>query len=280
MTIEEVKSTRNCSRIAAFGTLYQEVTRLNQQFPKVERGNEFNVQTLMKIVEKYEWSRFVEEEVMQEKLNYESLYTKLSASLVVWENDVARQGLDPDKADYRRSRTNNGSFFTGYGEQYVFPISNSTLPPSRTTINDYSSRLVASKGNVMKNGSNNRRIDQPFNFKTEIEIDSKCFRCGRPGHWRSEGTYSNSIIDAVKGRIRNMGGDRNKAAARILFELASEEKDNHFDTVDDEDIFEALVNAYQLNGDENKTDEIGNVNIHNVLTQGNEHEQGFQHADG
>lgn len=44
----------------------------------------------MKIVRKYEWSRIAEEEIMQEKLSYDSFYTKLFASILMRENDIPR----------------------------------------------------------------------------------------------------------------------------------------------------------------------------------------------
>jgi hypothetical protein len=57
----------------------------------------------MKIVEECEWSRSAEEEVMQDALGYDALNTKLSklsASLVIWENEITRSGRDPDTAEW------------------------------------------------------------------------------------------------------------------------------------------------------------------------------------
>jgi hypothetical protein len=103
MTMEDARKKNNCNRIAALGFLYHEVARLNEQFPKVKRGDQFRTQTLMRIFEKYEWSRTAEEGVMQDALSYDALYTKLSASLVIWEHQITRSGGDPDLADDRRS---------------------------------------------------------------------------------------------------------------------------------------------------------------------------------
>lgn len=58
----------------------------------------------MKIVEKYERSRTAEEDVMQDGLSYDGLYTKLSASLVIWKNGMTQMGQDPDTTDDRRMR--------------------------------------------------------------------------------------------------------------------------------------------------------------------------------
>ena len=82
-TMELTRQEHTVNRFAALGLLYHEVARLNQQFPKEKRGEPFKFQTLMRIVEKYEWSRHSEEEVMRDPISYDELYTKLSASLVV-----------------------------------------------------------------------------------------------------------------------------------------------------------------------------------------------------
>lgn len=74
MTIEDIRKQNSCSRVAALGTLYHEVSRLNDQFPKEKRGETFRIRglgdyTLMIIVHRYTWSRNAEEDVMQGKIN-------------------------------------------------------------------------------------------------------------------------------------------------------------------------------------------------------------------
>jgi hypothetical protein len=76
MTMEDAKKKNNCNHNAALGFLYHKVARLNEQFPKVKRGDQFRTQTLMRIVEKYEWSRTAEEGVVQDAISYDALYTK------------------------------------------------------------------------------------------------------------------------------------------------------------------------------------------------------------
>lgn len=46
------------------------------------------IDTLMKIVEKYKRSSTAEEEVRQEQLTFDELCTKLTAFLVIWENEA------------------------------------------------------------------------------------------------------------------------------------------------------------------------------------------------
>lgn len=79
------------------------MAHLNELFSKVKRGDAFRTQTLMRIVGKYERSRTAEDEVMQEAITYENLYTKSSASLVIWENQITRTGQTPDEFDDTRS---------------------------------------------------------------------------------------------------------------------------------------------------------------------------------
>jgi hypothetical protein len=52
MTIKDMRKKKCCNRIAALRVLYHEVARLNDQFPKVQRDDQFKTQTLMKKGEK------------------------------------------------------------------------------------------------------------------------------------------------------------------------------------------------------------------------------------
>ena len=69
LKMEDTMRKHSCSRVPALDLLYHEVSPLNGQFQKVKRGDAFKRQNLMKIVERYEWSRTAEEDVMQEKTN-------------------------------------------------------------------------------------------------------------------------------------------------------------------------------------------------------------------
>ena len=99
LTMELTRQKHTVNRVAALGIFYHKVARLNQQFPKEKRGEPFKVQTLMRIVEKYERSRHSEEKVVRDAISYDEPYAKLSASLVVWEREVSRSGQNPDTAD-------------------------------------------------------------------------------------------------------------------------------------------------------------------------------------
>jgi hypothetical protein len=47
---------------------------------------------------------------MQDALGYDALYTNLSASVMIWENEITRSGRDPDTADDRRVIPGSSSF--------------------------------------------------------------------------------------------------------------------------------------------------------------------------
>lgn len=263
MTMEEIMKRKSCSRVAALGVLYHEVSRLNEQFPKVKRGAAFKTQTLMKIVERYEWSRTAEEEVMQDKLDYDSLYTKLSASIVIWENEIVRNGKSPNNESDLRSAMKVPNFIA-FGEQYArasqrrLPFNNRIRPR-----NNIDNRNLVQRNQQIQTAKSKR--------------NGPCFICGRTGHWRAECPYrdSSSMISAVRSRIKQFGGHPNQAAARILFELVDEEDSQHINTEDDENTFETLV---QEHFDENQTEALEIE--YNEDKGDDENEQDFQEADG
>lgn len=117
MTVKEFMRIHNCNRLTALGLLYHEVFRLHEQFPKVKRCAAFKTQTLTKIVQRYEWSSTDEVEIMQDKLSYDSLYTKLSASIVMSENEIVRSGMNVELANDRRFKPVATTSFIVFGEQ-------------------------------------------------------------------------------------------------------------------------------------------------------------------
>lgn len=87
----------------------------------VKLGLVINSQTLMNIVEKYDWSRNAEEEIIRDDLSYDVLYTKLSAFIVIWENEVKRSEHNFNKADNKRTSNKNqisSPSFIANGDQY------------------------------------------------------------------------------------------------------------------------------------------------------------------
>ena len=150
LTMELTRQKHIINRVAALGILYHEVARLNQQLPKEKRGEPFKVQTLMRIVEKYEWSRHSEEEVMRDAISYDELYTKFSVSLVVWEREISRAGQNPDTADDTRERKISTSFI-GYGSHYAYPRNSTPRGRPSASYRSPSTRFRSSSGNRREN---------------------------------------------------------------------------------------------------------------------------------
>jgi hypothetical protein len=246
MTLEEARKKKNCNRIAALGYLYHEVARLNEQFPKVKRGEQFRTQTLMKIVERYEWSRTAAEEVMQDTLNFDSLYTKISASIVIWENEVLRSGHDPDLADDRRKPVWTATSFVGYVAQYANPVQR-RLPAALSMA---SPRYHHRRQTSTQNSFAPSRFQKRDNRDNRSKNETHCFKCGQQGHWRAEcnNNATNSLLNATRSRIRELGGQPNEAAARVLFELVTEEDacNESNKNAEDEGVFAVLVNEHLL----------------------------------
>lgn len=100
------------SRIAAPGLLYHKVARLNEHLPNVKQRNAFRIPTFMKTVKRYEWFREFEEEILQDKRSYYTLYTKLSPSIDIWVNESTQQNRDPEQADDRQITSVKSSYLT------------------------------------------------------------------------------------------------------------------------------------------------------------------------
>lgn len=236
LTMERTRKKHTGSRIATLVIIYNEVSRLNQQFPIEKRGEPFNVQTLMRIVEKYEWSRNAEEEVITNSITYDGLFAKLSASLVLWEREISRSGHNPAD-DLRRSHSIPSYF--GYVYQYAYP--RSSTPRERPSAKY---RMPS--------------VSAPHALTGPRKAGVQCFSCHKYGLYRNEcpekGKFS--MTNAARSCITDIGGDSNVAAARVLFELTSEE-DCHAHEMEErgeensmavEDVFEYLVLREHVDG--------------------------------
>lgn len=97
-------------------------------------------------------------------------------------------------------------------------------------------------------------------FKTNNEVETKCFKCSRKGHWRAECWFMDgqSMVNAARSRMKSIGGSPNAAAARVSFQLATE-KDSYAyedaaDPYEGNDRYSALVAEYESGSGENASD--------------------------
>lgn len=56
---------------------------------------------------------------MQDKVSFEELYTELSASIVVYENEIFRQGKVSEGTSNRRCILPVAPVFDGFGDHYA-----------------------------------------------------------------------------------------------------------------------------------------------------------------
>lgn len=101
---------------------------------------------------------------MQGKLRYQDLYTKLSASLVIWENEVKRADNESESSD--DLRTAQSSNFIGQGAKYAHSkqggssICFGTMQPFRAPVRPSLMRNAQSTiGPVFVKGDRDRKRD-------------------------------------------------------------------------------------------------------------------------
>lgn len=57
---------------------------------------------------------------MQDEISCDDLYTKLSASNVIWESEITRHGRSPETSNDHCTAPTPTTSFIGYGEQYAY----------------------------------------------------------------------------------------------------------------------------------------------------------------
>lgn len=119
LTMEDMIKRHDLSRFAALEMLYHEFSCLNAQLPNVYRGPSLKCQTLMRIVDRYEWSCIAEGEVMQDEIAYDALYSKLSASIFICECDLFRSGKRPEQESDQRISSTSVPFLVRFGKPYI-----------------------------------------------------------------------------------------------------------------------------------------------------------------
>lgn len=145
---------------------------------------------------------------MQDKLSYDNLYTKLSAAIVIWQEEITRKGRNPEGSEDRRIISSPHPRLINFGEQYAHNMRrNPRFVPSSprhrmTQQTDSIQKESRSYGGSKFRGSRPQQL--PKNFQ--------CFQCGRTSHWRAQCPFENSksLVSAVRARIREIGGPQIK----------------------------------------------------------------------
>lgn len=118
--IKDSIKRNNCSRIKALCILYHEFALFGEQFSSLKRKDAFKIQTLMKTMERYHWSRPTEEDVRQDDgfvwfVMFETIC--LNCNL---KNESSHSEKTPETADGRRLSTTS-TFFSTVSTPNSFP---------------------------------------------------------------------------------------------------------------------------------------------------------------
>lgn len=224
MNLDQTMKSMECGRVKALGQMYHEVDRLNPQITPSKRGDNFKSDQLLHIVQDRVWAQEARKKLLQNNISFAQLYSELSASALLWEQTTRNQGLNP--ADHPDLIPGTGKYSTAhvhFGARYA-------------------------RGNMHRNRVN--RSTTQSRTPTDKSKQS-CYRCGKLGHYAFECHDKNrlSMTEAVRSRIRNSSEDPNKAAARVLLEMAFECDSRDADVCSEadeelvENTFEALLNS-------------------------------------
>lgn len=136
-----------------------------------------------------------------------------------------------------------------FGEQYANNMQKRPFLRRPTSRNPgFQPQYTQEDGNYRDEYRRNR-----FNSRSpsqQSRQESRCFKCGRHGHWRAACPFddSRSIISALRASIREIGEPPNQAAAKRLFELVNKEdgftEAKYFHNDNDSE-FETLAAAYE-----------------------------------
>ena len=226
--MDQTRKSLEFGRVKALGHIYHEVDRLNSQISMNKRGDTFKAEQLMEIVENHLWAQEAKKKLLQGNVKFAGLYSELSASALLWEETIKKQGLDPETAhDFAiRNTPSNQPSTVFFGARYARPVSS------------FRRRRDRKIKTFKRKGASNR-------------ANSHCYRCGKLGHYAFECSDSNRITmaNAIRSRIRNTDYQHDRAAAEIIFELATQLDDVEIDYLSDSDkelaenTFETLLSS-------------------------------------
>lgn len=141
---------RNCNQISAFGIFYREVACLNEQLSKIDREREFKLQTLMKVLVHCEWLRSAEEVVLQCKIWWDNVYSKLIR--IHW--NLGKWGFPSGTQFWRSRRTSHCIFGTSGFYQFW-----QTMCQENEDLSCYAPNSLPCQ-RIQQNGATNNRANK------------------------------------------------------------------------------------------------------------------------
>lgn len=112
---------------------------------------------------------------MQDNLTYDTLYTKLSAAIVISVHEIAWNGKFPDITSDVPTSTVIALAFIGFGEKY-------SSPPM---LQIFSRHPIYRSHNHHDTHRSTQRIGIPQQTTVCANRQLRCFRCRKTGHWKT-----------------------------------------------------------------------------------------------
>jgi ribosomal protein L32 len=171
--------------------VYEEIARLSSQCPPEFRSDANRVEFLKKAVRDEQWALSTLESHMTTPMNFTTLHTRLSSSIVLHEELLTRHTNTIPTSDTPQVAP------VYYGEQYAHtnsPLRRSTLSPSQLP-----------------------RSTAGSNRNTPVKKVLTCWNCGEMGHPKHLCPHlaTRRSSDVLRERIKSGGGSL-EAAARVL----------------------------------------------------------------
>jgi len=223
LTFEGIKSEKNCSSLEALEICHSRITDTVPSCGKEYQHDTHYCDFLQNVVTTEAWAQQVIQNRLtpapNERMDYNTFYSKLGAALTAFESGVPESGRDS------RNMPSAAVFF---GERYASPVKSMArsrnrhqggAPQARNNILDVMTSLRPP--NRIKGKTSASRLAQ-------LKARTKCLRCHEVGHWRHECPKRSmqSTKQVLMSLVRDIGNDEDAVAA-VLWAL-SEDDDEYY----------------------------------------------------